>query len=98
MSDYRKLLTTPCWSCVIDVVGWREPDNTGWPQRGCINIGLISNHDFQQFNSWRGKVRRILAVLRGETYPFLEFNCREDVDAFSVALREAADAVFPSKQ
>ena len=98
MSEYRKLLTTPCWSCVIDVVGWREPDNTEWPQHGWINIGLISNHDFQQFNRWRSKFRRILAVLHGETYPFLEFYCREDVDAFSMTLREAADAVLPSNQ
>jgi hypothetical protein len=98
MSDYRKLLTTPCRSCVIDVVGWREPENTEWPQRGWINIGLISNHDLQQFNTWRSKFRRILAVWHGETYPFLEFYCREDVDAFSMALREAADAVLPSNQ
>jgi hypothetical protein len=76
MSDYRKLLTTPCPSCVIDVVGWREP----------------------QFNTWRSKFRRILAVWHGETYPFLEFYRREDVDAFSMALREAADAVLPSNQ
>lgn len=95
MSDYRKLLTTPCWSSVIDVIGWREPENTEWPQQGWINIGLISNDDFQQFNSWRGKFRRILAVLYGETYPFLEFYSREDVDAFMVALREAANAVLP---
>ena len=96
MSDYRKLLTTPCWSCVMDVVGWREPANNEWPQRGWINIGLISNHDFQQLRSWRGKFRRILAVLHGETYPFVEFHCRKDVDAFTVALREGADAVLPS--
>ena len=54
MSDYRKLLTTPCWSCVIDVTGWRESENSERPQCGWINIGLISNHDFQYFNSWRG--------------------------------------------
>ncbi len=67
-------------------------------QHGWINIGLISNHDFQQFNTWRSKFRRIQAVLHGETYPFLELSCREDVDAFSLALREAADAVLPSNQ
>jgi hypothetical protein len=96
MSDYRKLLTTPCWSCVIDVVGWRDPENPEWPQHGWINVGLISNHDFQQFNSWRGRFRRILSVLRGETRPFLEFYCREDVDAFAAALKESADAVLLS--
>jgi hypothetical protein len=94
MSDYRKLLTTACWSCVIDVVGWREPENANG-HSGWINVGLISN-DFQHFNGWRGKFRRILNTLRGETYPFLEFLCREDVDAFAAALREAADAVLPS--
>jgi hypothetical protein len=98
VSHYRKLLTTACWSCVIDVTGWREPDNTNWPECGWINLGLISNHDFRDFQSWRGKVRRILAVLRGETYPFLEFYCREDVDALTAALQEAADAVLPSNR
>jgi hypothetical protein len=84
VSDYRKLLTTPCWSCVIDVTGWREPENSDWPQRGWINVGLISNHDFLDFRSWRGKVRRIWAVLHSETYPFLEVllpggrGCRYD--------------------
>ncbi|MDQ6878586.1 MAG: hypothetical protein M3082_13030 [Candidatus Dormibacteraeota bacterium] len=28
------------------VVYWRDPNETEWPQRGWINIGLISNHDF----------------------------------------------------
>ena len=97
MSEYRKLLTTPCWSCVIDVAGWREAENPDWPQLGWINFGLISNHGFQDFKSWRGKFRRILAVLHGETYPFVEFYRREDVDAFTAALQEAADAVVPSK-
>ena len=96
MSDYRKLLTTPCWSCVIDVVGWREPKNPDWPQQGWINLGLISNHDFHDFKNWRGKFRRILSVLHGEMYPFLEFYRREDVDAFTTALQEAADFVLPS--
>jgi len=98
MSDYRKLLTTPCWTCVIDIVGWRDPKETEWPQRGWINIGLISNHDFAHFGSWRGKLRRIAHVLHGETYPFLEFYCREDVTAFVAALQEAANTVLPSAE
>lgn len=97
MSDYRKLLTTPCWSCVIDLVGWREPENSDWPQRGWINLGLISNHDFQDFKGWRGKFRRIWAALHGETHPFLEFYRREDIDAFTAALQEAADVVLPRR-
>jgi hypothetical protein len=95
MSDYRKLLTTPCWSCIIDVVGWRDPNETEWPQRGWINIGLISNHDFVDFGSWRGKIRRIARVLHGETYPFLEFHTSQDVAAFLAAVQEAADTVLP---
>jgi hypothetical protein len=98
MSDFRKLLATRCWSCVIDIVGWRDPNETEWPQQGWINIGLISNHDFAQFGSWRGKLRRIAHALRGETYRFLEFHCREDVAAFVAAIREAADTVLPSAE
>ncbi len=90
------MLTTPCWSCVIDAVGWRDPKETEWPQRGWINVGLISNHDFADFRSWRGKLRRVAQVLRGETYPFLEFYCRKDVAAFVAALEEIADTVLPS--
>lgn len=75
-------------------VKWRQPENTEWPQRGWINIGLISKHDFQQFNSRRSNFGRIRAVLHGETGPLLEFCCREDVDAFTAALQEAANAGF----
>ena len=98
MSDYRKLLATRCWSCVIDIVGWRDPKESQWPERGWINIGLISNHDFAHFRSWRGKLRRIAHALHGETYPFLEFYCREDVAAFTEALHEAADRVLHSPE
>src|SRR5437868_5631266 len=98
MSDYRKLLRTPCWSCVIDIVGWREPTETDWPQGGWINVGLISNHHFARFRSWRAKLRRIAYALRGETCPFLEFYSHEDVAAFVAALQEAADTVLPSAE
>lgn len=68
------------------MTGWARP-RTEWPQRGWINIGLISNHDFVDFGSWRGKLRRIAQVLHAETYPFLEFYCREDVAAVVVPSR-----------
>jgi hypothetical protein len=98
VSDYRKLLATRCWSCVIDVIGWGDPNETEWPQRGWINIGLISNHEFAHVGSWRGKLRRIAQGLHGETYPFLEFYCRQDVATFVAALQEAADTVLASPE
>jgi hypothetical protein len=97
MSDYRKLLTTPAWCCAIDVVGWREDEEPDWPQHGWINVGLISTHYFQDHVSWRSKLRRVWSAFRGKTCTFLEFYCREDVDAFTAALQEAADAVLPAR-
>jgi hypothetical protein len=97
VSDYRKILATPCWDCVIDVVGWRDSKDPSWPELGWVNIGLISNHHFAENMSWRAKLRRIRSVLRGESCSFLEFFRREDLDEFTKALQDAADVVLPTK-
>ena len=93
MFDYRKLLETPCSDCIIDVVGWKsfDPDR---PQAGEVNIGLISGYDYHRFKTWRGKLERIVLVLKGESYPALFFYQREDVDAFIGSLQEATDVAF----
>lgn len=70
MFDYRKLLETPCSSCIIDVVGWK-PLDANWPQAGEINIELISGYDYCRFKTWRGKLERIGQVLKGESHPVL---------------------------
>ena len=97
MSDYRKLLETPCSDCVIDVIGWKSFDEDR-PEAGDVNVGLISGHDYRRFKSWRGKLERIAQTLKGDSYPALFFYQREDLEAFVDALREAADVAFPRQK
>jgi hypothetical protein len=92
MADYRRLLTTACHECVIDVTAWRGPSDA--PGSGDVTVGLISGHDAVHFSSWRGRFQRALLALRGESYPALFFNGRDEVEAFSAAVAEAAEVAF----
>ena len=97
VGDFRRLLTTPCPDCVIDVVAWRGAEaGPGSSTDGWVNVGLLSHHTFAHFNSWRGKIQRIGHVLKGESYPWLEFFDRDTAEKFAVALKEATDVAFPS--
>jgi len=96
VDHYRKLLETPCWDCVIDVVAW-PAKYSDRPDSGDINVGLISGHDYHNFKSWRGKLERIRQVLKGESYPALFFYFRDDLDGFITSLQEAAEVAFPKQ-
>ena len=60
-------------------------------------VESISNHAFRDWETWGSKLRRIIEVLRGEGYPFLEFYSRRDLDAFVTSLQEAAETVLPKR-
>ncbi len=95
--DYRRLIPTDCLECVIDVIAWRDPEPSNeWPQRGWVNVALLSVHVHRDFHSWGGRLHRILQVLRGETYPCLEFYSRESLAAFNQAMSEALEVSFPA--
>lgn len=96
ISDFRRLLPTPCQECVVDIVAWRdEAEIQGWPARGWISVGLISSHDIAYFRSWRGKVHRLRLMLKGESYPWLEFYDRAAAEEFIVTFGQAIDVAFP---
>lgn len=92
MADFRRLLLTHCHGCVVDITAWHGPDDA--PRLGEVNVGLISSHDARHFHSWRGRFQRVGLALRGESYPGLFFDSREEVEAFSAALAEAAEVAF----
>jgi hypothetical protein len=95
-SDFRRLLPTRCQECVVDIVAWRDTTNVAeWPQGGWVNVGMISSHEHRFFDSWRGKLYRLGLVLKGESYPWLQFFDREDAERFATALGEAVDVAFP---
>lgn len=97
IGDFRRLLPTACQECVVDIVAWRDKAGIeDWLAHGSVNIGLISSHDVSYFNSWRGKLQRLRLVLRGESYPWLEFFDREQAEIFLTAVREAIDVAFPA--
>lgn len=76
MGDFRKLLTTVCPECVVDVSAfhWSDDDSE-------VCVGLLPGHDAMYFGSWRGKLARIARVLRGESYPALTFHTRQEAEA-----------------
>jgi hypothetical protein len=95
-SDYRKLLATPCFECVIDIVGWKDFDPDGPWTRGWINIGVHSNHVAIWRQSLRQRIARASAALRNEDPEgYLDFRSRADVDEFIACLRDARDVSFP---
>jgi hypothetical protein len=97
-SDYRKLLPTPCFECVIDIVGWKDFDPDGSWQHGWINIGVHSNHVATWRQSLGPRIARAWAALRNEDPGgYLDFHSRGDVDKFIASLREACDASFPPR-
>ncbi len=79
---------------MIDIKGWRDSAEEDWPQRGWVNIGLTSNHDFAYSGAGVASCSGSPRLSTGGTYPFLEFYCREDVEAFTGALRDATDMVL----
>ncbi len=96
IGDFRRLLPTACRECVVDIVAWRdEASGQEWPECGWVNVGLISNHDIAYFKSWRGKLHRLCLVLKGESYPWLDFVDRVQAEAFVSAVREAIEVAFP---
>ena len=94
IGDFRRLISTPCVDCVIDVIAWRGEQITGH-RDGWVNIGLFSHHTFADFQSWRSKLRRIPLALKGQSCPFLEFLDRDSAEQFLAALTEAVDVAFP---
>jgi hypothetical protein len=56
---------------------------------------MISSHEHRFFDSWRGKLYRLGLVLKGESYPWLQFFDREGAERFAIALGEAVDVAFP---
>ena len=97
-ADYRKLLPTPCYECVIDIVGWREFDADGIWADGSINIGLRSNHIAIWRHSLRQRISRAWESLRGvDPEGYLDFHSRTDLNQFVGCLREAADLIFPGE-
>jgi hypothetical protein len=88
--DYRKLLATPCFECVIDIVGWKDFDPDGSWTHGWINIGVHSNHVAIWRQSLRQRIARAWATLRNEDPErYLDFYSRADVDEFKAACARA---------
>lgn len=98
-SDFRRLLPTHCQECVLDIVVWRDETNVAeWPQGGWVNVGMISNHEHRFFHSWRGRLYRLGLVMKGDSYPWLQFFNREDAEGCAAGLGDAADVAFPKAE
>jgi hypothetical protein len=95
-SDYRKLLPTPCFECVVDIIAWKEFAADGTWQQGWINIGTHSNHVAIWRHSIHQRIVRAWAALRNvDAEGYLDFYNRADVEEFIVSVREAEEACFP---
>lgn len=94
-SDYRKLLPTACFECVVDIVGWTDLE-AGGPY-GSVNVGVHSTHLALWRRSFRQRIARALTAVRADDPEgYLDFRSREEIDLFIEALREARDVAFPS--
>ena len=97
-ADYRKLLETPRFDSVIDVVAWEDalssldPDADYW---GEVNVGVIESGLAAHYNSWRTRLWRAWEALHGRAWPFLEFCTPTDLEDFVKTLQEAAAVAFP---
>lgn len=86
----RRLLSTNCFDCLIDITGWGEKDNN-W---SFVSIGVLSKHDLSWRLSLKGRVKLALSALRGRWQDDMEFTTKEEVTAFVTHLQEVADKTF----
>lgn len=87
----RRLVSTPCPECFIDIQGVRSLENTC--ETG-VRIGLLSSHITQRDASLWGRLRLAWAILRGHYTETFFFTRSEHVNAFVTHLMEISHEVF----
>lgn len=89
---HRRLVSTDCPECLIDIHGHRDPD--GDPHYSDITIGLLSSHvSLREATLW-GRLRLAWAILRGQYSETLYFTRSEQVHAFTTHLLDISHRVF----
>lgn len=92
-------LETFCPNCVLRVTGDSDEggaDGSGRWRQPYVEIHLFSAHRCIDANDPQTKVRRVVAALRTEPLPWLEFYSAEEVNAFMATLARARDTAFPA--
>lgn len=89
----RRILSTYCFECFIEICGWRDEKHPDWSS---LSIGCLSNHHTSWRDSWTGRISIAIAALRGRTVADLDFQGKEDVDAFIEHVKAVRDETWPA--
>ncbi len=88
---------TFCSNCVLRVTAGPNlegADGEGNWQCPYVEVQLFSVHRCLAANTPQRKLDRVIAALRTEPLPWLEFYTREELDAFIASLERARDTAF----
>lgn len=90
--EFRRFVEAPCVECVLDVHGWQDV----WGP--VLFVTVLSNHQYEWRDSWRGRLSLAREALRGRPFPCIELHDADEAGQLITALTAANANLWPKSR